>query len=334
MSHLPSLVSLFCGAGGMDLGFSQAGFPIPVAFDWSDSAIRSHKRNLPDTDAIVADLLLLGPSGVAEAVKKRVPPNTAIGVIGGPPCQGFSRANTTSHESDPRNELAELYVAIVAELQAIYRIDFVVLENVPGIRDAKHLPQYRRITDSLAGLGLDLAERQLCALDFGVPQRRHRLLVTGVRAPHSAARTEPVKSAGISTVQQAIGHIDQEPTFFSKGLLPDNISLHPNHWTMRPRSPRFSDPTLAGTDGRSFKRLQWNVASPTIAFGHREIYVHPTGHRRLSIYEALLLQGFPAAFVLDGNLSEQVEQVSNAVPPPLALGVANGIRRSLADQDD
>jgi DNA (cytosine-5)-methyltransferase 1 len=78
-------------------------------------------------------------------------------------------------------------------------------------------------------------------------------------------------------------------------------------------------------DGRSFKRLSWSDASPTIAFGNREIHIHPTGTRRLSIYEAMLLQGFPASFVLEGNLSEQVEQVSNAVPPPLAKSVAAAI---------
>jgi DNA (cytosine-5)-methyltransferase 1 len=80
---------------------------------------------------------------------------------------------------------------------------------------------------------------------------------------------------------------------------------------------------------RSFKKLSWGEPSPTIAFGNREIHVHPDGHRRISIYEAMLLQGFPDDFVIEGNLSQQVKQVSNAVPPPLARSVASAVRRTL-----
>ena len=98
---------------------------------------------------------------------------------------------------------------------------------------------------------------------------------------------------------------------------------------MRPKSPRFYNPEIEARVGRSFRRLNWDTASPTIAFGHREIHVHPSGIRRLSIYEAMLLQGFPEAFVLEGNLSEQVEQVSNAVPPPLARSIALAVTRAL-----
>ena len=97
---------------------------------------------------------------------------------------------------------------------------------------------------------------------------------------------------------------------------------------MNPISPRFKAKTPPH-GGRCFKQLSWHKPSPTIAFGHREIYVHPNGKRRLSIFEAMLLQGFPDTFVLEGNLSEQVEQISNAVPPPLAKSVASAIRRTL-----
>jgi DNA (cytosine-5)-methyltransferase 1 len=99
---------------------------------------------------------------------------------------------------------------------------------------------------------------------------------------------------------------------------------------MQPKSHRFLSPTAESGEGRSFRRLNWDAASPTIAFGHREIHVHPNGHRRLSIYEAMLLQGFPADFVLEGNLSEQVEQVSNAVPPPLARSIALAVKSAIS----
>jgi DNA (cytosine-5)-methyltransferase 1 len=98
---------------------------------------------------------------------------------------------------------------------------------------------------------------------------------------------------------------------------------------MQPKSHRFTNPEAINGGGRSFRRLKWDAPSPTVAFGHREIHVHPEGRRRLSIYEAMLLQGFPEGFVLEGNLSEQVAQISNAVPPPLARSVAAAVRRAL-----
>ena len=123
-----------------------------------------------------------------------------------------------------------------------------------------------------------------------------------------------------------------EPAFFDKDLKTIDIPIHPNHWTMKPKSIRFSNPSLTENNKtRSFRKLTWDKASPTIAFGNREIHVHPEGKRRLSIYEAMLLQGFPSKFTLEGNLSQQVTQISNAVPPPLARSVAAAIKKSLSD---
>ena len=117
-----------------------------------------------------------------------------------------------------------------------------------------------------------------------------------------------------------------EPAFCARDLEKSAIPHHENHWTMRPVSKRFSAPGGAQRAGRSFRRLEWDKPSPTVAYGHREIHVHPDGRRRLSIFEAMRLQGFPTDFVLEGTLSSQVEQVSNAVPPPLAEALATAIK--------
>ena len=76
-------------------------------------------------------------------------------------------------------------------------------------------------------------------------------------------------------------------------------------------------------------RLSWDKPSRTVAYGNREIHVHPSGLRRISIYEAMLLQGFPENFELKGNFSEQVTQISNAVPPPVSLAIAKSIKTFL-----
>ena len=133
-----------------------------------------------------------------------------------------------------------------------------------------------------------------------------------------------------STVRSAIEHLP-EPAYFARGMSKSEIPLHPNHWTMRPRSIRFQSPELMRSDTRSFRRLLWDCASPTLAFGNREISVHPSGHRRISILEAMLLQGFPATHVLQGTLSEQVTQISNAVAPPVARADGLAIRAALGE---
>jgi DNA (cytosine-5)-methyltransferase 1 len=325
---LPKIVSLFSGAGGLDLGFKDAGFQVAVAFDASKTAIRTHKRNFPGTESAIVDLAKVTPSGVAALIAEKIPPGERIGVIGGPPCQGFSRANTTAQPDDPRNKLPDIYLKIITELQRTYTVEFFVFENVLGIGDKKHTPTYQALVAGLSALGFATKEMELCALDFGVPQNRRRIVLSGMRSGQNYTEVYPRKQKGKKTVQEAIGGL-QAPVFFRHGLSPEEFPVHPNHWTMKPKSPRFSNPRDSSVDGRSFKRLNWQKASPTIAFGHREIHVHPNGDRRISLYEALRLQGFPHGFVLEGNLSEQVEQVSNAVPPPLARSLARAVKRAL-----
>ena len=325
---LPKIVSLFAGAGGMDLGFKAAGYTISVAIDISSAAIASHRHNFATSKAVVGDLIALQPAGVLGIVKDKIPTGSKIAVIGGPPCQGFSRANTKSKACDPRNQLPSLYVEIVKELQKHYEVDFIVMENVLGIRDRKHIGTYNNLISAVKQLGFDVTERELCAVDFGVPQQRRRVIVCGLKEGRGYSSIVFRKRKGLLTVREAISHLP-EPMFFKHKLKPSEIPEHPNHWTMTPRSKKFLTPDLFLNDGRSFKKLHWDKASPTVAYGNREIHVHPTGSRRLSIFEAMLLQGFPKGFVLKGNLSEQVEQVSNAVPPPLARSVALAVTRAL-----
>jgi DNA (cytosine-5)-methyltransferase 1 len=217
---------------------------------------------------------------------------------------------------------------VVRSLAEFFSLRFVVFENVLGIKDAKHASTFRALLDGLMGLGLHVTENQLCSLDFGVAQIRNRVIVAGLDAVGASAQIKPRSKTGPKSLQEVIGGLNA-PAFFSRAIRPSDIPEHPNHWTMRPLSKRFSQDINEWRSGRSFRRTFWEKPSPTIAFGHREIHVHPNCKRRLSIFEAMLLQGFPRCFVLKGNLSQQVELVSNAVPPPLARSVAMAVKRSL-----
>lgn len=326
---LPKIVSLFSGAGGLDLGFSEAGFSLAFAVDHSPAAVETHRHNFPHVTAVAADLVELGPKGVIKHLEGAIKPGASIGVIGGPPCQGFSRANNGSVASDPRNQLPMLYLSIVEALQATYDVQFVLFENVLGLRDVKHAIAFRSIVSKLKKLGLNPRVDEFSALDFGVPQTRNRVIIAGFKEAGRSAAFSPRRAPRRElSVQAAIGGLP-EPAYFSRGLASTSIPHHPNHWTMRPVSRRFTNPDELHSVGRTFRRLDWEKPSPTVAYGHREIHVHPNGHRRLSIFEAMLLQGFPDTFVLKGTLSAQVEQVSNAVPPPLAKSLALAAKRAL-----
>ncbi|MBL5973173.1 MAG: DNA cytosine methyltransferase [Candidatus Leucobacter sulfamidivorax] len=325
---LPRVVSLFSGAGGLDLGFHQEGYEIAFAVDRMAAAINTHKRNFPKTKSVTADIthrnVETGRLTVLDEIANALTDGEAIGIIGGPPCQGFSRANPNSRADDPRNQMPTFYLEIVEALQARYDVQFVLFENVMGIRDAKHSVTFRSILSRFEELKLTAGVAEHSALDYGVPQTRNRVIISGFKSQGAAGAFMPKTTSRADvdlTVRGAIGHLSQ-PAFFSRSLSVGDIPTHPNHWTMTPRSKRFKGETDGPTPTRSFRRLSWDKPSPTVAYGHREIHVHPDGTRRLSIYEAMLLQGFPKTFILEGTLSQQVEQVSNAVPPPVARSLA------------
>jgi len=327
---LPKIVSLFSGAGGLDLGFHSSGFPLIFAVDRSSAAIQTHRRNFKATTSVAADLEELGPEGVLQQLAHLLEPGDSIGVIGGPPCQGFSRANTGSEANDPRNSLPLLYLQIVEALQETYNVEFVLFENVMGIRDTKHSVVFRGILSKFEDIGLTADVKEYSALDYGVAQTRNRVIISAFRDPNVASQFQPEKVVPKDqTVRAVIGSLP-DPAYYARGLTPSEIPHHENHWTMRPISRRFAQPGGADRAGRSFRRLDWDKPSPTVAYGHREIHVHPDGRRRLSIHEAMLLQGFPPEFVLEGTLSAQVEQVSNAVPPPLAKSLADAIKAAMS----
>lgn len=323
------VVSLFCGAGGLDTGFAEAGFRTIYAADSMPAAVKTFNHNAGSDVAVVCDLLTSKSTTVTKAIAKRCEElgTSPRGLLGGPPCQGVSNGNTQAGPHDPRNVLFKKYCNIVLRLEEEHGLDFFVFENVPALRKArKNLPLYQKLI-RLLGDAFDLHEAILDASKFGVPQTRQRLIVVGFAKRLGIREFVLPASSGRrrATVRTAIGGLP-EPIFFRRGLSPLDIAVHPNHWTMMPKSPKFAAVVgAASSDARSFIRLEWDEPSRTVAYGNREIHVHPSGRRRISVYEAMLLQGFSSDFQLIGNLSEQVTQISNAVPPPLAAAIARAI---------
>jgi DNA (cytosine-5)-methyltransferase 1 len=326
------LLSLFCGPGGLDEGFRQAGFSTALAFDVDEECVRTFNKNhtSPSPIAHQRDLRKL-TVGELDALAGGSP--APVGVLGGPPCQSFSISNVHQSDTDPRHSLAIAYAQLLRELNQRMPLSFFVFENVPGLMGKRHRNRYLLFKRLFREAGFELYERVLDARDYGVPQSRERVFIVGInRNVHPTAVWEwPRAETNRKTVRDAIGFLPP-PILNSRAADPDSIPVHPNHWCMVPKSKKFSTPGALKNGeswGRSFRTLSWDEPSWTVAYGNREMHVHPCGKRRLSIYEAMLLQSFPPHYVMTGNISAQSRLVSEAVPPRLAWHVATSIRRCL-----
>lgn len=329
------VVSLFCGPGGLDVGFEQAGFRPVLAIDAEIAACTTFKRNHVHAEVLRRDLSTAPRGYVSERLRELPEIIVPAGVIGGPPCQAFSLSNGHKKDGDPRAELPRHYASILKELNVEYGLDFFVFENVLGLRHKRHEVMFAEFKRLFTNAGFTIFEGELDAADFGVAQVRKRVFIVGFNKEKypNLQFSFPSGWKHRATVRDTIG--DLPPALlFQRGTLPDEIPHHPNHWCMRPRSPRFTNGTLKQGEikGRPFRVLRWDEPSWTVAYGHREVHIHPDGKRRLSVYEAMLLQGFPPDYVLCGTLSDQIRMVSDAVAPPVAKALAEAIRDALRNK--
>ena len=185
--------SLYCGAGGLDLGFIAAGFHCTAAFDLDAMAVATYNRNL-GSHAMTVDLLRADPQ-VVNAL------NFVDVVLAGPPCQGFS----TAGRNDPRDE-RNVHIQRVAQLVSRSRAKVVVIENVRGLLGAKYRTQLRQCLSTLKGSGFTVTYGLFDLSDYGVAQTRRRVIILGTRGikPISFDR---MPKASTRTLKDAIGHL-------------------------------------------------------------------------------------------------------------------------------
>jgi DNA (cytosine-5)-methyltransferase 1 len=178
-SEKGSFIDLFCGAGGLSLGFEMAGWRQVLANDIEKSFLETYLLNLGGT-AVHGDIAR--PEVLTEVVataraRRRSSPDGPLVVLGGPPCQGFSTAGNRRSMQDLRNHLFKQYVSVLKQLN----IQAFVFENVPGLLNMQGGAVFRTITDALRSSGYELHTWVLGAEQFSVPQRRTRVLVVGVK---------------------------------------------------------------------------------------------------------------------------------------------------------
>lgn len=306
-----------------------------LAIDINPSALETFESNHPGSTAIQLDLSQVDSDTIIRAWEDECRKTNPIGIIGGPPCQGFSSANLRQDPDDPRRQLLFKYADIIESFKNHFDISFFVFENVPGLARGRHKSLFKDFSRKCEEAGFTIKSSIIDAGTFGIAQHRKRLVVVGLnkdRYPHAELQL----SEGISKprrVEEVLTDLP-EPAFCARDLNQKDIPHHPNHVAMNPKSKRFTDGSLSPGDGSglSFKVLSWEAPSYTVAYGNNEVHVHPDCHRRLSVYEAMLLQGFPReGYYFKGSFTDQVRLISDAVPPPLGEGIANTILNAIGD---
>jgi len=335
------VVDLFCGCGGLSLGFEAVGravksFHLAGAVDIASDAIATYGANLPIVPLNVelgeASASTVGLDDLIDAL--RVRSTGPLVLIGGPPCQGFS-AHRKREEGpeDPRNNLVLAYARIAERLSP----DFIALENVPELLSRRHWAHFTRFRAALEGLGYRVRAQIHNLAAFGVPQERFRTLVLAAKLPF-AMPSGFLAPGSFRTVRGAIGALPpvrageispQDPMHFSARHKASTLETICSVAVDGGRRPSGVGPgCLDRVDGFRdvYGRMYWDRPANTITAYARNPasgrYVHPEQHRGLTVREAALLQGFPATFCFSGSFDSKFSQIGNAVPPIFASYVA------------
>ena len=295
------------------MGFEKQGFETLVCVDNDYESCKTLRYNRPNWNVFEGDICDFEASGL-----------NATGVIGGPPCQGFSTAGKGDPD-DPRNQLWKQYFRVVNEVKP----KFIVLENVSGMLNGKNRPHFEDMVDSFESQGYFLNYGILNAADFGVPQNRKRLIVLGGLG-FNIPLPEPTCLNPI-TVKAAIRDLEKNTT--APNHQPNQHAPH-----VVERWKKLEEGEVDPGYRRS--RLYANRPSCTIraggGYGPRGDHLggfHPPIHyklpRQLTVRESARLQGFPDEWILKGSKTAQGRQIGNAVAPPLAESIATSIKSSL-----
>jgi DNA (cytosine-5)-methyltransferase 1 len=294
------IVSLFSGAGGLDLGLIQAGHEVVWANDSDPDAVATYRLN-------IGPEIVLGD--ICDIPSSRIPGCDVI--VGGFPCQGFSQANMLRFEDDERNRLYLEFLRIVRDRQPLY----FLAENVRGILSLSGGRAIEKIESDFAAAGYRVSKQLFNVADFGVPQMRKRVIIAGTREDlpghfdyvfPEATHADPLKAKKLGlrpwvNISEALAHIPE----------PEVQHDLKNHV--------FSRYKVTNRNFTGHRRTDPHKPSPTIlARGNGKGGVcaiqHPRNHRRMSIREQAAIQTFPDDFEFAGRLNSAYRQVGNAVP--------------------
>jgi DNA (cytosine-5)-methyltransferase 1 len=319
-----NVVSLFSGAGGLDIGFKEVGFNCVLASDIMPQAEETFNYNYPEIKFIRKDIRLITSDEILELVDGK----SIDVIIGGPPCQGFSNMGN-KNSADPRNYLFESYVKIVSTIQP----KCFLFENVKGLFTMFEGRFFDKVINSFLEIGYSLYYSIIDSSKYGVPQKRERIIIFGTKINRPFKFPKPDnKSIGkinsFSNVGDAINDL------IDKGNeIPNHIPLNHNdtvvsRYKLIPEGGKLPKPENLPEEirrknfGNTYTRLHRNEISSTIVPGNNALPVHPVLNRSLTPREAARIQTFPDNFIFRGDRRSQCILVGNAVPPLLSAKLA------------
>jgi len=344
-------IDLFSGAGGMSLGAHLAGIETTYAVECQVDAAQTYARNFPDCHVLNQKI-----EDVDCEVFKRVNSDRLV-LFGGAPCQGFSTSNQkTRNVNNQSNWLFRHFLRFVSEL----RPRWVVFENVKGLTETALGFFFEEILASFRALGYQVQWKILNASDFGVPQNRFRVFIIANR--DNEIYSFPIPNEGLKvTVKDAIGDLpilENGASCEKIGYTSDPLNKYQaqirqgsdaaydnyvtrsadivldryrhipqgGNWTSIPESLHegYSDMTRCHTG--IYHRLHDNRPSVVVGNYRKNMLIHPTQDRGLSVREAARIQSFPDIFRFSGSIGFQQQQVGNAVPPLLSMAIFNAIK--------
>lgn len=315
-----TFVDCFCGAGGLSKGLEMAGIRGVCGLDWFKEAGETYTRNFKHP-FVNGDITLQEvKEKFYDTIKKKMRGKRVSIVAGGFPCQGFSMAGNRIVD-DPRNSLYKELLEIVKHLQP----DFVLCENVKGLRSMLGGMVEQKILSDFRAIGYEMNVTTLCAADYYVPQKRERVIFIGNKKGLVNYHPRPILD---------------ESHYVTTGYAIADLMDHPedpafNHVPTK-HSPEMQRRMLECPEGKSlykgysdaWKKCPWNEASCTIKENHGGVNVHPRLPRVLTAREMARLQSFPDDFLFSGNKAKQLVQIGNAVPPLLGKAIGLAIRHS------
>jgi len=318
-----TFVDLFCGAGGLSKGLEMAGLQGICGLDWFNEAGMTYKRNFkhPFVNGDIKQQEV--KDEFYKTVKEQLGSRKLNVVAGGFPCQGFSMAGNRIVD-DPRNSLYLEMLEIVKNLQP----DFVICENVKGLRSMLGGEVEKKIIADYKEIGYEMNVTVLCAADYKTPQKRERVIFIGNRIGAKNYHPKPILGPSeYVTTGEAISDLMEHPE-------DENF----NHVPTKHR-PDMAQKMLELPEGKSlykgysdaWKKCPWNEASCTIKENHGGVNIHPKLPRVLTAREMARLQSFPDDFIFEGKKNKQLVQIGNAVPPLLGKAIGLAVRFSNND---
>jgi len=334
----PTAVDLFCGCGGLTVGLKKAGFRVLAAVDIDPLSVKTYKANHGDVAVWETDIRELDPAELLEELGLR---EGELDLLAGcPPCQGFSTMRTLNGSvrvDDPRNDLVLEFQCFVEAL----RPRTVMMENVPGLTGDERFAGFCRRMKKLGYLG---DHRILNAAEYGVPQRRRRLMYLagmGMEIPFAEKtdRLRTVKDAigGLPKAGESGDPVHDMPERRTQKVLEIIRRVPRNGGSRRDLPEEFQLECHKRCTGFTdvYGRMAWNDVAPTITSGcfnpSKGRFLHPEEDRAITMREAALLQGFPRRykFPTTDNKSAVALMIGNALPPPFIAAHGKSIRRVL-----